>query len=1003
MAYRPPCRTRRRCSSRLRCLQIAPLLVVLLAIGPQTVWAQPAPAQPPPQEQKKDGENKPAEAKPAEPSQPIKRPAEPSSPPKPQELEAKPDAEGKIQFRFQHQKWQDVLEWLAEWSGLTLDWTELPGDYVDITTSRKYTVGEARSTFNRMLLDRGYTLLVFQDVLSVEKLDKLNPGKIPRVAPETLKDRDPYEFVKVSFPLDWLLADNKTVEELKPMLHPTYGKLTPLAATNRVEAMDTAANLHQLYELLKQEQSASGKERLAQLFKLKNTRVEEIHQQLCNLLGIEMRQQTPKTPEQMQMEAQMAMMRMQRQQQGGGPAPPDKPAADVNFAVLVKENALLVHAKPDKMAIVAKAIELMDVKPAAVNLLESVHRFKRYQLGAIDPEVMVTTLREFGNLEHNTQLRVDKQNRALIVFASPTDHFSVHSIIKALDTSDRSFEVIWLRKLPADAVAETIHAMMGVEEKKETTRRPWWYSSMDNQDSGKDHSKQFSVRADVVNNRLLIRANDVELKEIHNLLAKLGEVPAGEHNPSRVRQVDVYSPDDTERLLDQLRRVWPSISPHPLEIDESLQKEAEPPKPQPERRPRPAPTEKDETTASAPPHETLRMRRGESRGETAIQFAQFTAADTDDASRTDTDASEGTESDSGPEQPSQAELEQLFRMLRDPGEPSNSTDRPEPAADSPIAAEPTHKPAPIRITKGPDGQLIITGDDPQALDLLEELIAQSKPRRQEYRTFKLRYAWPSTVVLNLEDFFKETGDDDKQQRRPWWYYDDYGDDNKSKDSGMSIGLGKRRPLKFIWDTDTKSVIVIGGDADQIRTVDELIKFYDQPPPSDSLTVRKQEVLHLRYSKAATVAATVKDVYRDVLSANDKALQDGKQKSPERVYNYSFGDDSGSGDDTATPRFKGLLSLGVDEVSNSLVLSAPKFLFDDIKKLIEQLDEQARPSSTVSVVRLDGAVNADVIRKALASVLGAPTAPADAAKTPQPANPNPATPPAQPANNGDAGN
>ena len=67
---------------------------------------------------------------------------------------------------------------------------------------------------------------------------------------------------------------------------------------------------------------------------------------------------------------------------------------------------------------------------------------------------------------------------------------------------------------------------------------------------------------------------------------------------------------------------------------------------------------------------------------------------------------------------------------------------------------------------------------------------------------------------------------------------------------------------------------------------------------------------LKFSKAKAVADAVKDVYRDLLSANDKALQ-ANQKRPERQVTYVFnaGD---SGTDQKTPTFKGLLSIGVDE-------------------------------------------------------------------------------------------
>src|SRR5579872_1603060 len=57
------------------------------------------------------------------------RPQTPPNPPDPNELDLKPDDDGKLQFNFQGQPWLSVVEWLAEVSHLSLDWQELPAGY----------------------------------------------------------------------------------------------------------------------------------------------------------------------------------------------------------------------------------------------------------------------------------------------------------------------------------------------------------------------------------------------------------------------------------------------------------------------------------------------------------------------------------------------------------------------------------------------------------------------------------------------------------------------------------------------------------------------------------------------------------------------------------------------------------------------------------------------------------------------------------------------------------
>ena len=90
--------------------------------------------------------SKPGEAaKPAEGVKPVQRPAKPDAPPKPEELKVQPDKTGKFRLSFNGQPWPAVLEWLAEKSGMSLDWQELPGDYLNLTmTQRSYTIREVR-------------------------------------------------------------------------------------------------------------------------------------------------------------------------------------------------------------------------------------------------------------------------------------------------------------------------------------------------------------------------------------------------------------------------------------------------------------------------------------------------------------------------------------------------------------------------------------------------------------------------------------------------------------------------------------------------------------------------------------------------------------------------------------------------------------------------------------------------------------------------------------------
>ena len=82
----------------------------------------------------------------------VPRPTAPPQPPDPDELKVRPDANGNVQFQFRNQPWPDLLKWLADVSDVSLDWQELPGDYLNLATQRPYSLVETRDTINRHLL-----------------------------------------------------------------------------------------------------------------------------------------------------------------------------------------------------------------------------------------------------------------------------------------------------------------------------------------------------------------------------------------------------------------------------------------------------------------------------------------------------------------------------------------------------------------------------------------------------------------------------------------------------------------------------------------------------------------------------------------------------------------------------------------------------------------------------------------------------------------------------------
>ena len=91
---------------------------------------------------------------------------------------------------------------------------------------------------------------------------------------------------------------------------------------------------------------------------------------------------------------------------------------------------------------------------------------KKYPLTTLDPNRFVSTLEEIGGLSPLAEFKVDDDAKTLFALATAADHVRIASLIDQFDGSGRQFEVIWLRRLPADAVAASINNLMGSQTTK---------------------------------------------------------------------------------------------------------------------------------------------------------------------------------------------------------------------------------------------------------------------------------------------------------------------------------------------------------------------------------------------------------------------------------------------------------------------------------------------------------------------------------------------------------
>ena len=853
-------------------------------------------------------------AAPAEPKT-IKRSTEPKPAPEPRPFNIKPDDQGMIEFQFRDQAWPDVLQWVADVSGLALDWQELPADLLSIATPDKMSLIQTRDVLNRHLLARGFAILEFPGVLQVVKTKEINGSLVPRVEPSELDSLPANRFVRTTYKLDSLIAKD-LIEELKSLISPN-GSMRALSKTNRLEAMDTAANLAEIHRILSQEQSDEVLNNLAREFELEHVRATEVREQLAQFLKLEPAKNASPQPGRMSpedMEAQQQMMIQQQlaAQQGrqGVPKPPTSSRSEVYLIANARRNSIIVNAPPDKMAIIAAFITRVDVPNPNEQYQALTTRMKVYRLTSIDPKQFVTSLIALNVLEPTTRLEPDEKNKSMIAYASLADHLTIQETLKKLDGSARQVEVITLRRLRADEVAGTIRLLMGIDQDKkdDSSRRSMFYYDPYSQRNKDDKSKDaLRVGVNANSNQLILWANEIEAEEIRKLLLKLGELPPEIRSEQPMRVIEGNRSPQMKEYLERLRKTWNQKGIE-LDIPEDSEFFNEP---------APVPSEPSNPAPKFPDINSV----GQS---TSVGLLVATQQD-----------------------------------QQEPASAPKST---------------------IKIRFDEQGNLVLESSDKRALDQLEEWMITNAPPEKEYDVFQIKHARPSWIRLSLEDYFKDdSGKKDSDIVFRWLF-----DMDAPKKDNDEPQLGKKRKLKFMSDSDSNTLLVSGATDAQLKTIQRLIDLWDKPEKQDKQNLRFTKTVKVEYSKAQNISDAIKDAFRDLLSSNDKALarnqQDSGQAGGSKESKHRSEDSISDGG--MNYDFSGKLSLGVDTITNTIIVSAKgEELLKLVCDMIEELDQKAKRNETVEVLQA-GNTNTKALEKALKNMLRPQNAIDPNARSPQ---------------------
>ncbi|MBX3414103.1 MAG: hypothetical protein KF708_15555 [Pirellulales bacterium] len=258
-------------------------------------------------------------------------------------------------------------------------------------------------------------------------------------------------------------------------------------------------------------------------------------------------------------------------------------------------------------------------------------------------------------------------------------------------------------------------------------------------------------------------------------------------------------------------------------------------------------------------------------------------------------------------------------------DPATSEVAAEPAADEEEAesiqppselVEPT--PPPIIVAPSND-RITISSDDLEALDQFEALLrnlAQSGGGRpgREFTVFNLKSANAADMADTLQKLFR---------------------------GGFFGGRGSGI-VTIVPDTRLNALIVQAGQAD-LRAIEALLEVLDSADVPDTLVATKPKQIQIHNARAEEIEDVLRDVYQTQLTSGGAKLPipSGVPRELASVLQQLGASSSGP-----------LMTLAVDQLTNSIIVLAPGPLLVEVEQLVHSLDEAAAdPARTVRVVPL----------------------------------------------------
>ncbi len=872
------------------------------------------------------------------------------------ELTVAPD--GKMRINIKYAPMKDVIEYFARQAGYSLeDEVQVPGVF-NYSDTRLYTPEQVLDRINFSLLKKGYLLVKSEMTLMVFDVSQgpVPPEFVPIITPEELDNKGEYELVRVQFPLTKFLPED-VATEVRPLLGP-YGTATPLPRARQLIVTELAGKLKAIKRTI-DDIEGDGPRRMV-VVRLKKLLPTEFMMFARPQMGIA--------------EGQFWTV------DGSLRITPD----ELGGRVIIGGTSVMV----DQAMELVKLLEQDDGSTGPVGdelPIEQPH-FQTYAVLRADPTLVHQVLVTLLAGTPDARISIDPASRLISALARPTVHNTIRAIINEMEGANgANIEVFKLKKNDPAALVLTINKLFGPAT--DSSGRTIGASTL-------------KVDADSINMLLIAKGTQADIAQVREYLVRIGEVPAGpgmpgfvpgisnlvDRSPVRaipiggqlgeaalsraIREFQLNNPANRIRLLGgEQESDEASASEEPAAHPAPPIHSAVPPVAEPRV---PTPPANRGALDLIPEHSPLRQYF------TSEPVPPSRAGPLGRAANVDTPARPAAEAATPPEADSSAAAE-----LTAPAAPAAAA----PAASTPAPAEINKGEIVIEMTR--DGILLMSSDL-DALDRFEEILRRYAPpaHAKELQTYQLKYLKADVASVLLAEML--TGGAQ---------FDSGGGGNMMADvvgnmfggggmgsmMGMLLGGGGNSgpaiPTSVTTTSGSSITITPNPRLNQLHIqatyrdhaqVASFIDVIDQKEPDIALEMQNRaKVIPIQYGKAEEIATLLRQLYAGRIVTENSGGQQ-RQPSPQDIFQaLARGGRGGRGGGNQQPNRgeEQKMTLAVDVASNSLFISAPEYLFNEVKDIVSLIDSrQVVPNETLRLAVLKRA-SADVVSSSLTSMLG----------------------------------